>query len=215
MTAITPRTKLLLFDFDGVLVDSLEIYAKSMTAALEIMGKPIIKNREDYLSLFEENLYAALESRGLDLAEFFTASSRILDKVDYLALLPFFPLIPVLKRLKEDHLLLVISSNSTTVIRDTLTRYDFADCFRDILGVDRGPGKKEKIAEVVAQEKIPWEQTYYIGDTTGDIKEARLAGVKTVAAAWGWHGRDRLAAAKPDYLIDHPEELLVLARAAL
>ncbi|MDI6725586.1 MAG: HAD family hydrolase [Smithellaceae bacterium] len=213
MTAINPETKLLLFDFDGVLVDSLEIYAKSMIATLEIMGKPLIKNREDYLALFEGNLYAGLESRGVDLGEFFTASSRILEKVDYLALQPFFPLIPVLKKLQEDHPLLVISSNATEVIRDTLRRYEFADCFRDILGADRGLGKKEKIEQVLARENIPREQTYYIGDTTGDIKEAKQAGVRTVAAAWGWHGRDRLAAAKPDYLIDRPEELLTLAGA--
>ncbi|MDZ4165980.1 MAG: HAD family hydrolase [Smithellaceae bacterium] len=214
MTTLNPQTKLLLFDFDGVLVDSLEIYAKSMIATLEIMGKPIIKNREDYLALFEENLYAALERRGLDLGEFFTASSRILEEIDYLALQPFFPLIPVLKKLQEEHSLLVISSNSTEVIRNTLTRHDFADCFRDILGADRGLGKKEKIEQVMARENMPRERTYYIGDTTGDIREAKQAGVRTVAAAWGWHGRERLAAAGPDYLLDCPQELLSLAGAA-
>jgi phosphoglycolate phosphatase-like HAD superfamily hydrolase len=31
-----------------------------------------------------------------------------------------------------------------------------------------------------------------------------------VAAAWGWHGRDKLATANPDFLIDIPDDLLDL-----
>jgi phosphoglycolate phosphatase len=50
--------------------------------------------------------------------------------------------------------------------------------------------------------------SFYIGDTVGDIKEARAAGVWTVAVTWGWHSRERLLAARPDFLVDTPEELL-------
>lgn len=42
----------------------------------------------------------------------------------------------------------------------------------------------------------------------GDVREAREAGVRTVAVTWGWHPRERLERACPDVLIDKPEDLL-------
>jgi phosphoglycolate phosphatase len=42
--------KLLLFDFDGVLVDSLEVYEDVVRQCLERLGRPIIRNREDFLA---------------------------------------------------------------------------------------------------------------------------------------------------------------------
>ncbi len=35
-----------------------------------------------------------------------------------------------------------------------------------------------------------------------------MAGIKTVAVTWGWHNRERLAAAHPDFIVDKPLELL-------
>jgi phosphoglycolate phosphatase len=60
----------------------------------------------------------------------------------------------------------------------------------------------------MARFQIGRDRTYYIGDTAGDIREARAAGVRTVAVTWGWHSRERLAATQPDFLVDTPEELL-------
>jgi len=34
--------------------------------------------------------------------------------------------------------------------------------------------------------------------------------VKTVAVTWGWHPRGRLERARPDMIVDSPEELLAL-----
>ncbi|MGZ3648342.1 MAG: HAD family hydrolase [Syntrophales bacterium] len=47
-----------------------------------------------------------------------------------------------------------------------------------------------------------------MGDTTGDIKEARLAGVRTVAVTWGWHSKEKLETVRPDYLIETVKDLL-------
>ena len=47
------RSSLFLFDFDGVLVDSLDLYAEALQRCLERIGTPIVKNREEYLDLFD------------------------------------------------------------------------------------------------------------------------------------------------------------------
>lgn len=199
---------LLLFDFDGVLSDSLDLYSEAVARCLERIGTPIVKSREDYLALFEGNFYESMAARGVDLDAFYGAAREIMPGIDYDAMLPFDGLVPVLASLQQDHRLVVVSSNGSKTIRHMLERFGFAPYFEEILGSDFLTSKQQKIAHAMAKYGMPPEMTYYIGDTTGDVAEARAAGVRTVAVTWGWHSRERLAAARPDFLVDTPEGLL-------
>jgi phosphoglycolate phosphatase len=199
---------LFLFDFDGVLADSLDIYAEAVARCLERIGNPIVKTREDYLSLFDGNYYESLTARGVDLADFARAAREIMPGIDYDSMKPFAGLRPVLDVLKRDHCLLVISSNSSKTIHRMLSRFGFESLFEEILGSDFLVSKKEKIDHALAKYGIGAQRTFYIGDTAGDILEARAAGVRSVAVTWGWHSRERLLAAKPEFLVDTPEGLL-------
>jgi phosphoglycolate phosphatase len=202
--------KLLLFDFDGVVVDSLDVYEGTVTECLNKIGRPLVRNREDFLELYEDNFYESLVKRGVDLAAFMDASVDILARVNYAEMKIFPDLIPVLAKLKEDNILAIISSSDSEDINLIMIRFHLSGYFRDVLGSDVNFDKKEKILSAVGKFGMAGENTYYIGDTVGDIKEAKTAGVITVAVSWGWHSRERLAAAAPDYLIDRPEELLTI-----
>ncbi len=199
---------LLLFDFDGVLADSLDLYAEAVARCLLRIGTPIVKNREDYLALFEGNFYESMAAKGVDLAAFAGAAKEILPGLDYDAMKPFDGLIPVLEALRKENLLVVISSNGFRTISRMLDLFGFDRFFEGILGSDFLFSKKEKIAHALAKFGIDRRRTFYIGDTTGDILEAREAGVRTVAVTWGWHSREKLVAARPDFLVDKPEDLL-------
>ncbi|MFA4915361.1 MAG: HAD family hydrolase [Syntrophales bacterium] len=202
--------KLFLFDFDGVLIDSLEIYERAVMQCLEKIRKPIVKNRADFMDLFDDNFYEAIVKKGIALEEYTNASREIVAQIDYDQMEPFYDLIPVLYELKEDNLLVVISSNESGVINKVLSRLRFDGCFKEILGSDFMYSKSEKITHAMNRFHTERDSTYYVGDTAGDVKEAKIAGVNTVAVTWGWHSRERLEAAKPDHLIDRPEELLIL-----
>jgi phosphoglycolate phosphatase len=207
------RSSLFLFDFDGVLVDSLDLYAEAVTRCLERIGTPIVKNREEYLVLFDGNFYESMAARGVDLTAFAQAAREILPGIDYDAMKPFAGLTPVLDALRKDHSLVVISSNGYRTIRAILTRFGFDPFFREIFGSDFHFSKKEKIDHALEKYEISREQAFYIGDTVGDILEARAAGVRSVAVTWGWHDRERLVAVSPDFIVDTPEGLLSLASA--
>jgi phosphoglycolate phosphatase len=202
--------KLFLFDFDGVLVDSLEVYERRVKLCLKKIVKPIVQSRNDFLELFEDNFYWAIVKKGIDLAEFMSASQSIPTKDDYEQMTPFSPIFPVLTELKRNNILTVVSSNISHVIRAILSRYGFNGCFREVMGADFGYSKEEKILHAVKFFHMEKGKTFYVGDTVGDIKEARLAGVKTVAVTWGWHSKEKLETACPDYLIEAPNDLLTI-----
>lgn len=201
-------TNLFLFDFDGVLVDSLALYENSVNVCLERIGKPLIRSREEFLDLFEDNFFSAIAKRGVDVGEFMAASKAVTPTRDYGSVRPVEGLIPVLGELKKSHGLVIISSNSTFAVRLMLARFGFEPYFDDVLGADFNFSKVEKILYVKGHYGMDARHTAYICDTAGDIREAREAGVKTVAVTWGWHPRERLERARPDAIVERPEDLL-------
>lgn len=203
--------KFLLFDFDGVLVDSLDVYEKTVTDCLKVINQPLTRGREEFLELFEGNFYESLVQKGVDLGKFMAASVDILSKVNYAEMKPFDAIRPVLHELAKNHSMIVISSNDTLTITEALRLYDFNGIFSEVLGSDFMLSKKDKILHVIEKYNATLQDIYYIGDTTGDIKEGKQAGVKTGGVTWGWHSKEKMAASQPDYLFDQPEDLLKLS----
>jgi phosphoglycolate phosphatase len=177
---------------------------------LKKINRPLKRGREEILELFEDNFYESLKKKGVNLDVFMKAAEDILAQIDYSKMKPFTAMLPVLDELKKNHTLIVISSNDKPTIQEALRLYEFNGIFQDILGSDFMFSKKEKILHAVKKYQIMLNDTYYIGDTTGDIKEGKQAGIKTVGVTWGWHSKEKMAAAKPDYLFDNPQELLQL-----
>jgi phosphoglycolate phosphatase len=200
--------KLFLFDCDGVLVDSLKVFEATVRECLDVIGQPIIKSREDFLDLFDDNFYTMIVRKGVDLKVFMQAAGPILARVNYDEMKAFEGLLPVVAAMKHRYPLVIISSGDENTIRNELTRFGFDGCFKAILGSDFLLSKIDKIHHAVSEYSADKNQTCYVCDTTGDIREAKMAGVKTVAVTWGWHNRERLAAVHPDFIIDKPSELL-------
>jgi len=201
---------LLLFDFDGVLVESFDVYYEIVRATLEKINQPLQRGREEFLELFAGNFYESLTRRGVDLNEFFTASADKLADVQHHDMKPVAAMIPVVEELRRNNILVVISSNDSRTISPALAVFGYHDSFQEVLGSDFHISKKEKILHAVNKYRIAPVDTYYIGDTAGDIQEGRQAGIKTIGVTWGWHDADKIAQEQPDFLFTEPEELLQL-----
>lgn len=200
--------RLLLFDFDGVVVDSLEFYEASVNLCLEKIGEPRLESRSDFLELFDDNFYAGIMRRGIDQKAFTEATVQVAPYLNFGSISLYGEVVQVIEALKKDHNLSLISSNSAHAIRHIFEKVDFY--FEHVLGFEFMFSKIEKIRHETKRTGISAESTYYIGDTLGDILEAKAAGVKTVAVTWGWHPRERLKQGEPDYIIDTPQQLAKL-----
>lgn len=62
--------------------------------------------------------------------------------------------------------------------------------------------KGEVIKSLVNDFDLDRNQTFYVGDTSGDVEAGKFAKVKTIGISWGFQHKDVLSKSKPDFLID-------------
>jgi phosphoglycolate phosphatase len=201
---------LVMFDYDGVIADSLDAHVKSFLAAFRDNGCTKVNTAQDVLDLYEDNVYRSMAA--LDLSE--EEIDLILKSynVKQALLLDQIQLFPQIRELFSDlvsagHRVIIITSNTAEAVSGVLSK-------REIFGVEKVMGSetaKSKIKKIhMAMDWHPDLKAYYVGDTKGDIYEGRQAGAATVGVAWGWHGPDKLSESRPDYLIYAPGELIQL-----
>ncbi len=200
---------LLMLDYDGVIVDSYQIHVECMLKAFRLHCFFAIETPEEVMALYKDNLYSSLEEYGLtapQIDEIIRTYKTLQDKhLDELQLFPDIKL--TLAELAENSDIYIITSNISAAVT-TFLRQQEISCILDVLGSDKEKSKVKKIAGLIAQH--PGQTAYYVGDTQGDILEGKAGGANTIGAAWGWHGKELLAAVKPDYLIESAAELKII-----
>lgn len=211
----------LIFDLDGTLVDSLPGIAASLNRALASLSQP--QHALHAIRGFIGNGARVLVSRAAPTGatEPLLAALEQAFKADYDLTWPqgtgVYP--GVASMLAELHLrgvALAVLSNKPHAFTTAMVGGVFpAAEFVAVLGQRAGiPHKPDPAGanEIIAKLGLPVQAVTLIGDSTMDIETARRAGLRAVAANWGYHDRDALEAAMPDALIDTPEELLQLLK---
>lgn len=201
--------KIIIFDYDGVIVDSLDVYEKAVILAFNKNGFNQINSRESFLALFDGNFFESAVKIGIP-AEKMPAIIKELEP-NLLSLRKDLKLFDgmreVLSELAKKHKIYIATSNLTNVVKAYLESQNIAG-FEDIIGADKEKSKVKKIENI--KEKHPDSEIFYVGDTKGDMIEGNLAGAKTIAVAWGWHDISRLKEGKPDYMVEKPSDLLLI-----
>ena len=194
-----------MFDFDGVIADSLDDQCRAYARTFRAHGLAHLATCEQFLDFTEGNWFAALAAAGVP-------AQVVADVEDAISATPrpeLFPGMPaVIERLAAAHPVVVITSSRTATVERILSEHGVRG-ISEVLGGDQEPSKTRKIRSVRRRlgETLP---AWYVGDTVGDMLEARDAGVGTVGAAWGWHGAARLSRACPDHVVHAPADLLDL-----
>ena len=199
------QRKLIMFDFDGVIADSLDDQCRAYERTFRAHGLGHLATCKQFVDFTEDNWFAALATAGVPPAV-------VEDVEDAIGATPVPELFPgmaeVVERLAAAHPLFVITSSRTAMVERILAAHGVRGVV-EVLGGDHEPSKTRKIRTVRRRfgESLP---AWYVGDTIGDMVEARAAGAVTVGAAWGWHGAERLRRASPDHMAAVPGDLLDL-----
>ena len=203
---------LLHFDYDGVLVDSFDqlLSAFQRAAADTGLGRP--PTRDDFETIEDLNaagLAALLGVPGPDIERYTRRTHALLEAEGYEP--PMFPGIPdLLSALSERHTIVIVTSNYDHLVRQGLARNSVDACVSLVLDATRPGTKSAKIGHALQRFGVPPHEAFMIGDTRGDIRHGRAAGVRTAAVTWGYQSRATLTKEAPNHIVDSPGELLQL-----
>jgi len=200
------RDRYLLFDFDGVIVDTFAIAFEVQKLIYDGITE------DDYKTFFEENInernktltHSKLADNFHPEVDFFT---EYIPKFKEEARV-FEGITEVIKQLSENYSLIIISSTITTPIQEFLEKNNLTSYFVEVMGNDVHKSKIEKIKMVFAKYKTDSSNCVFITDTLGDLREASKVEVKAIAVSWGFHNHEILAKGSPYKIIDKPEELV-------
>ncbi|OGI73811.1 hypothetical protein A3D42_03275 [Candidatus Nomurabacteria bacterium RIFCSPHIGHO2_02_FULL_41_18] len=190
--------KLVLFDFDGVLVDTLIMSYEISKEVDNDLSMPAFK------SLFDGNIFHSLNNHPTikQHPDFF---GRYAEKLREFTIPQ--SLKDLVRKLREEYQLAIVSAIPTHLINEILNREN-ALFFADVLGGDIHTSKVYKIKILLEKYAIASQNAVYTTDTVGDVLEARECGVKAVAVAWGFQEEATLQKATPAKIVHTPEALL-------
>ncbi len=202
--------KVIIFDFDGTIADTLDaLVAIANSLAVKFNYKQITP--EELAVLRNLNSRQIIKKSGISLLQIPFLVKRVKrelkQQIQHLSTIPGIKE-ALIELHYQGHRLGIITSNSTDNVTAFLQKNDLEDLFDFIHSGTTIFGKTRIINNFLKQEHLKPEEVIYIGDETRDIESTKKAHVKVIAVSWGFNSREVLAAENPDFLIDHPSELL-------
>ena len=206
------RPSVWLFDFDGTLVDSVELILDSYRyATAQVLGEtPSDDVLRGYIG---RPLSDVMPLLGGEQAEQLSDVYRAHNATRHEALLAHYPGI--------SELLAGLVEDGRTIGIVTSKRRDAVDLALDLLGIttafdvvvtyedtDRHKPLPDPVLEALRRLEAEPVDAIYIGDTAWDMRAGRAAGVLTAAVLWGVAGAEELAAEQPDLTFAAPAEVL-------
>jgi phosphoglycolate phosphatase len=201
--------KLVVFDFDGTLADSLAATVETFNRLAGEMGFTPLTDPAGARQLSTRQFLKAHRIsfwRLPKLVRRFRALAG--ERAHELKLFAGIP--DALVALAAGAKLGVLSSNSEGNIRACLRANGAEERFAFVVGYPRLFGKGKALKRIVRAERLEKADVLYVGDEVRDIEAAQRAGVKCAAVTWGYHATELLRTASPDFVLETPGELALL-----
>ncbi|MDE6828597.1 MAG: HAD-IA family hydrolase [Alistipes sp.] len=214
------NTRLVIFDLDGTLLDTIGDLAVACNASLAMRGLPQ-HSYDDYcgfvgngiMRLVERALPEPLrtpENVALMRADFVRCYTEHIDARTR----PYEGVPELLAVLSQRGLRLAVASNKFQAGTEKLVQRFFPGiAFDPVFGQREGvPLKPDPaVAEtILALTETPPGQALFVGDSGIDILTAKAAGIRSAGVTWGFRSRTELEEAGADHIVDRAEEILAL-----
>ncbi len=205
------RFKLVIFDFDGTLADSLSWFIDISDRLADEFGfDRIDKTQLALLRRLDATTLMHMHHVSLWKIPLIAARFRRLmgQQIDQIALFPGVP--AMLERLVCAGCdLAVVTSNSCANVRRVLG-HETAALLSACEGGVSLAGKRVKLHKILRRSGIDPAQAIFIGDEIRDIEAARHAGIASGAVAWGFTDVNALRGHAPDWLFTSLDEMLTV-----
>jgi phosphoglycolate phosphatase len=208
--------KLVVFDLDGTLADTLADLAASVNQALAKRG----------LTTYPDEAYKHFVGNGVDnlirqtLADHYTPALAAEVKADFSAYyaghsMDYTAVYPgiaaLLQRLSDSGIMTAVISNKPDAFVPHILGTLYPDHRFSYLSGQKPdiPRKPDPASLLIYLESVgvSKEDTLYVGDSDVDVRYAHAAGVRVCGVSWGFRGADELRAAGADRIADTADEL--------
>jgi len=206
------RVRVLLFDLDGTLLDSLSAHFHVYERVFAALGMPL--DKDSYQQNYSPNWYALYERMRVPRDRWPEADQLWLKYYAQEAPGPRPGADHILAAVKASNraLGLVTSGERSRVERD-LSRVGWQGLFDVVVCGGDTPQRKPHPAPLLyALDRVQVHagEALYVGDTVEDVQMGRNAGTSTAAIAGGFASLPTLRSEQPDFLFETLPELTVL-----
>lgn len=211
--------KLVIFDMDGTLLNSIVDLAEACNVMLEKRGFPLHEVKE--YQYFVGDGMRKLVERCLPEKE--AADSEYVETAlrDFLAhyqlhsadhTRPYDGIPELVKELTQKGIGVAVATNKRQDALEILLKKFFPDitwaaAYGQRAGVPIKPDP-QVVYDILENTGVPADEVLYLGDTAVDMRTADNAGVKKIAVLWGYRTRQELIDAGATDFADTPAEIL-------
>lgn len=207
--------ELIIYDLDGVLIDSSEAICRTFNAVLNevgerdysedriraMIGEPL---RDMYREALPQEKHSLIDHCFNRYVEIFKQTAvdytRLLDGVE--DTLTYFSA----KGLRQT-VATTKSAEETDIILRGLNVKQYFDLLLGITDVTNPKPHPEIIYQTLQRLGVDGNRAVLIGDTTIDVETGKRAEIYTIAVPTGTHTRERLVNSNPDYISDNIQGL--------
>ncbi|MBQ8769621.1 MAG: HAD family hydrolase [Bacteroides sp.] len=209
--------KLVIFDLDGTLLDTIADLANAANYALKQLGHPT--HPVDTIRTYVGNGINKLLERALPESErneenVMRMRSHFvpyydMHNADLSA--PYPGIVALLEALQAKGVMLAVASNKYQAATEKLVKHYFPTIrFVEVLGQREGIAVKPDptiVFDILRKADVSPEEVLYVGDSGVDMQTAMNAKVDAVGVAWGFRPRTELETFSPKEIIEKAEEL--------
>lgn len=211
-------TKLVIFDLDGTLIDTMDDIAGACNHALESCGFPA-RDLDEYNQLVGRGIFNLCKSALPENVRTDETARKVLDKFkpyyhEHICdkTRPYAGIYGMLDKLKANGMSFAVASNkyqegTEYLIGELFGNYEFVRILGQRDGMPIKPDPMIVIEAMEGMDGISKDEVVYCGDSDVDMQTGINAGVKTIGVTWGFRTREELASYSPWMLADHPEEI--------
>jgi len=212
--------KLVIFDLDGTLLNTIADLAQSTNHALAALGYPTHEEKE--YNFMVGNGINKLFERALPEGEK-TEENVLRVRKEFIPYYdqhnadksrPYPGITELLDGLQAKGLQLAVASNKYQAATAKLIAHYFPNIrFTAVFGQREGVNVKPDptiVHDILAIAQLAKEDVLYVGDSGVDMKTANNAEVTSCGVTWGFRPRTELETFHPAYIVDKAEEILLL-----
>lgn len=214
------KTRLVIFDLDGTLLNTIGDLAVSCNHMLSLRGLP--QHTYDEYCMFVGNGILRLVERALPeelrTTEYVKAARQdfldhYIDHID-IHTRPYDGMVQVVETLHRRGVKMAVASNkfqagTEKLIREFFPGIDFVAVCGQREGVPLKPDTA-LIDMIIGKAGVERTQCVMVGDSAVDMQTAHNAGITSIGVSWGFRPRTELEQNRADYIADTAAGLLAI-----